>query len=109
MGGFSSLAKPFKKAFKAVKNVIKDIGHGLGDFYQDALEGSRQIGETLGYGTTSKKTKRRIAAAQGPVIPMPDEEEIRRARRRRYAGAQRSGRASTILSQSDEDMPLGGF
>lgn len=45
-------------------------------------------------------------ASQGPVIPMPDEEEIKR-NKRRSAAARGGGRASTILSQGDDDR-LGG-
>lgn len=41
-----------------------------------------------------------------PVVPMPDEEDIRRAKRRSTAAQmQRAGRASTILSDSDRLGP----
>lgn len=36
----------------------------VSDFVGDVFEGSKQIGEVLGYGTTSKKTKRAKRAAQ---------------------------------------------
>lgn len=41
-----------------------------------------------------------------PVVPMPDEEDLRRARRRSSASQmRRSGRSSTILSDSDQLGP----
>lgn len=89
-----------KRAFKrGVRSVKK--------WADDALEGSKQIGENIGFasvGLMSNKTKRRMAAANAepPTVPLPDEEELRRARRRRLAGQPRTGRASTILT-SDED------
>lgn len=44
--------------------------------------------------------------APPPVVPMPDEEDIRRARRRStVAQLGRSGRAATILSDSDRLGP----
>lgn len=44
--------------------------------------------------------------APPPVAPLPDEEDIKRARRRSTtAQLQRSGRASTILSDSDRLGP----
>jgi hypothetical protein len=43
----------------------------------------------------------------GPVVPMPDTEEIQRQKRRQMtqAALQRTGRASTILSDSDRLGP----
>jgi hypothetical protein len=41
-----------------------------------------------------------------PAVPLPDEEDIKRSRRRSSAAQlQRSGRASTILSDSDRLGP----
>lgn len=41
-----------------------------------------------------------------PVVPLPDEEDIKRAKRRSAASQlQRSGRAATILSDSDRLGP----
>jgi hypothetical protein len=41
-----------------------------------------------------------------PVVPMPDEEDIKRAKRRATAAQlQRSGRQSTILTDSDRLGP----
>ena len=46
------------------------------------------------------------APAPPPAVPMPDEEDIRRAKRRSTtAQMQRAGRASTILSDSDRLGP----
>lgn len=94
------LKRGFKRGLRSIKKAGK---HALRSF----KEGSKQIGEALGYGSVgvvSDKTKREIAAANAPepAIPIADEEELRRARRRRLAGQPRSGRASTILT-SDED------
>lgn len=75
-------------------------------------EGSKKIAEKLGYekaGATpaSKDTLEARAALEPVVTPMPDDEELGRARRRKLAGSSgRSGRAATILS-SDDDR-LGG-
>lgn len=44
------------------------------------------------------------SAEAGPVIPMPDEDEIRRNKRRGQA-ARGGGRASTILTESDRLGP----
>lgn len=41
-----------------------------------------------------------------PVVPLPDEEDLKRAKRRSSAAQlQRSGRAATILSDSDRLGP----
>ena len=87
-----------------------DVLRGVGDVFESMREGSKKIGEVLGYekaGVTPKSdaTKRKLAAAIPPVIPMPDEEDLRRQRRRRLSGqAQASGRAATILSQEDDQL-----
>lgn len=93
----SKLVHGVKKGFKSVWNSFED--------------GSKQIGEALGFesaGVTPKsdKTKAAIRANTPPTIPMADEEALRRDRRRRLAGQAERGRASTILSQ--EDDYLGG-
>jgi hypothetical protein len=100
---FSDL-NPVKQIKKAAKWVKKQVRY--------AKEGSLQIGEALGFDQLipdSNRKKRMTAGVEAPVIPLPDEEEIRRARRRRYASAPRSGRASTILTETDGDTPLGGY
>jgi hypothetical protein len=43
-----------------------------------------------------------LVEEEAPVVPMPDEEDIRRAKRRSTASQlQRSGRSSTILSNAN--------
>lgn len=44
-------------------------------------------------------------AAPPPVVPMPDQEEIQRQQRRRVALTQRTGRQSTILTNTDQLGP----
>jgi hypothetical protein len=72
-------------------------------------EGSKKIAEKLGYesaGVTPPSKDTLAARAEPPVAPMPDDEELGRARRRRLAGsAGRTGRASTILSDDDRLGP----
>lgn len=90
--------------------VADDIGKGFSDVYKDVIEGSKQIGEYLGYGTTSDKTKRGVKKrkiqsqesaesaarrARGPNLDDAQREqvEVDRLRRRRgvlgniYGGA----------------------
>lgn len=86
-----------------------DLKRGVSHLWNSFKEGSKQIGEALGYekaGVTPKsdKTKRAIAAAAPQVIPMPDEETLRRSQRKGYAGLSRSGRASTVLTQQDDTL-----
>lgn len=92
-----------------LKRGIKKPFKWIGGQFKDALEGSKQIAERLGYeraGITPKSdsTKAMLAAANAgdPAIPIADDEELRRARRRRYAGAARTGRAATVLSEEDD-------
>lgn len=86
-----------------------DLKRGVKRLFHSMKEGSKQIGEFLGYekaGVTPKsdKTKRQLAAMVEPVIPIADEEELRRARRRRIASQPRGGRASTILTSEDDTL-----
>lgn len=94
---------------RGVKSTVRSIGKKLSQTYESMKEGSKQIGEALGYekaGVTPKsdKTKRKLAAAMPITVPVADEEELRRARRRRIASAPRAGRASTILSNDDDTL-----
>lgn len=76
---------------------------------------SKRIGEKIGYqylgvksAKTKNKEKRKKAAFEeaNKAIPIPDEEELRVARRRRSRVS--SGRSSTILSDDDTgDATLG--
>jgi len=58
------------------------------------------------YDATKAAEKAAKDAANQPAIPMPDEEELRRKRRKANA-ARSGGRASTILTGGDSDQ-LGG-
>jgi hypothetical protein len=94
---------------RGAKKAVKSVGDFFSDTWESFKEGSKRIGETLGYekaGVTPKsdKTKRQIAASIPPVIPMPDEEDLRRQRRRRLAGQAGAGRAATILSEDDDQL-----
>lgn len=78
-------------------------------FVGDAWEGSKQIAEKLGYekaGVTPKSdsTKQQLAAMAEPVLPVADDEELRRSRRRRISSQPRAGRASTILTSDDDTL-----
>lgn len=96
-----------------LKRGARSLLHRPKKWFSNVLEsmkeGSRQIGEKLGYesaGVTPKsdKTKQMLADAVPPVMPIADDEELRRTRRRRAASAPRSGRASTILSNEDDTL-----
>lgn len=63
---------------------------------------SAQVDNSYDAAQASKKALK--DAADQPVIPLPDEEELDRARRRRTA-RRGGGRASTVLS---DDTRLGG-
>lgn len=93
---------PFSRDFKYIKERAGNLAGSM-------KEGSLQIAEKLGYekaGVTPKsdKTKQQLASMVEPIIPMADEEELRRARRRRIAAQPRAGRASTILSGEDDSL-----
>ncbi|MEN9903123.1 MAG: hypothetical protein RL651_1787 [Pseudomonadota bacterium] len=104
------IKKEAKRFGNKVKNHVKDAG-------EDALD----ITTAGGYSLT-KKVFQKIGDYVKPEIPdiiiegdqaetaaqyvMPDEEEIRKARRRRGA-ASRSGRSATIMS-GDSTETLGG-
>lgn len=96
------LKRGVKRGWKSVRNT-----------YDDVIEGSRQIGEKIGfsqYGLKSDKTERKERAAQDAIdeankpMPMADEEEIERSKRRTNS-ARGSGRASTIFTDSDRLGP----
>lgn len=94
------LKRGTQRGFRSVRKAASSV-------FESMKEGSKQIGEFLGYekaGVTPKsdKTKRMLADAVAPVIPMPDDEELRRARRRRPRPS--SGRAATILSGEDDTL-----
>lgn len=91
--------------------LVKDIAHGVGDAYQSMLDGSRRIGEVLTGGASSKltgpstHTLKAIARSRPLIMPMPDEQALQEAQRKKFAGQVTSGRASTVLtSQSDDTL-----
>lgn len=89
----------------SVKRHFKDKGRYFGR-PDRAVKANADRWERWGDKMSGKANADRIIAAQkegqGPVIPMPDEEEIKRNRRRSNA-ARGGGRAATILSQGDGD------
>ncbi len=96
---------------RGLRTLIHTPKKAFSNLFESMKEGSKRIGETLGYekaGVTPKsdKTKRQLAAANTPepVIPIADEEELRKARRRRIASQPRAGRASTILTSDDDTL-----
>lgn len=98
------IRKPFTSIGKAVPNEITG-------FWDDAMEGSKQLGEAIGFpGVKSDHTKgeeEKIAAAQAEadrVMPIPDEEELKRVRRRRMSRQQGYGRSSTVLGGNSETL-----
>lgn len=104
--------KPFTAIGKAIPNEITGL-------YDDAMEGSKQIAEKLGYGSVtnevkSNNTKRKEAAiaadfaaaeaeASRPTL-MADTEEVERRRRRNSQRRRTQGRASTILGGDAETL-----
>lgn len=110
MGGISKTAKRltsgkfWRKEFsRGLKGMINPIGSA-----KNALEqAGNRVGEMM---TPDNTALEQLAAAQAEAnksMPMPDELELQRARRR--AGAtSRSGRASTIMSGGSNGQGLGG-
>lgn len=82
-----------------VKKEAKRFGNKL-------KKGVRKIGDMLTPDMPEIIIEGDQAAEAGPQYVMPDEEEIRRARRRRGASS-RSGRSATIMSGDSTDT-LGG-
>lgn len=104
---------------KSVKNAtnpkrLKDIGKAALNPWdlksqKNVIEGS--IEDMAILTTPDNSAMEELIAAQNaannqPPMPMPDEAELKRARRRQ-GGSARSGRASTIMS-SGETKGLGG-
>lgn len=85
-----------------LKRWGRDIYKGVGDFAQWGIEGSKKLGRVLGYDKAFKGLAKPPPPGP-PVAPMPDTEDLQRARRRRLGSMSRSGRASTILSDTTDD------
>lgn len=100
---------------KGVKNVGRWIGRQADDVWDSMKEGSLQIAKGLGYEkagitpapkSTIANRKRALEASMPKVIPMPDDEELKRTSRRRQQRRNR-GRESTILSMGGDSETLG--
>jgi hypothetical protein len=94
---------------RGARTLVRSPGHWFKNQWKSMKEGSRQIGEVLGYekaGVTPKSdsTKQMLAANAEPVLPIADDEELKRARRRRAGSTQRTSRASTILSSNEDTL-----
>lgn len=116
------------KAFKGIKKAVIPrelrsattrvakavIPNEVTGFWDDAIEGSKQIGEKIGYGgqVQSDKTKREeqavidaaAATVDEPAIRMPDQDEISRIRRRAAQRRRGLSRASTVLGGDAETL-----
>ena len=82
--GIGNPFKPWEGTIKTLENTAEDLGTA---FTPDTTEQDRIAQETLDLMRQE---------AEKPAIPMPDEHELRRARRRR--GQPYSGRMSTVLT-----------
>lgn len=126
----SWLTKQFrsvKKKFipKEVRKPFTEIGQAMPEevtgLWDDAMKGSKQMGNAIafwraaddkpfrqGSGAPSKEDK--AAAEQAafeeanPVRAMPDEESIRKTRRRNASRRQGLGRASTVFGSDAETL-----
>jgi hypothetical protein len=89
----------FSKAHKFAR------GKSIGQRFKRTILGDETYDQLHPLGTQA------VLADEGPappppVVPMPDEEDIKRAKRRSAAAQlQRSGRQSTILTDSDRLGP----
>lgn len=61
----------------------------------------KKVAKVFGAGTKKPKVE---TPEEKPVTPLPDEDELKRQARLSNAQMQKSGRASTILSDEDEDL-----
>ncbi len=91
MGKLYKNAKKYSVAANFEKAVV-------GEETRDALH---PLGESTEQAYDAKKAAEKAVkdAENAPIIPVADEEELRRARRRRPSGG---GRASTVLSSYGE-------
>jgi hypothetical protein len=75
----------------------------MSKLFKSFKKGSKKILNVLTGGASKKLLDKPQAAPEPEPMAMPDEEDIRRARRRSLASqANRGGRASTILSDGDQ-------
>ena len=78
----------------------KDIWRGAGDALNSFRAGSKKIARKLGYGSVVKSLNPKPPGPP-PAIPLPDEENIARIRRRR-AAQRGGGRDSTQLTSDNQ-------
>lgn len=105
------IKKEAKRFGNRLKKGAKDVTENALDIatvgtYSAAKKGVQKIGDYLTPEMPEIIIEGDQAAEAGPQYVMPDEEEIRRARRRRGASS-RSGRSATIMSGDSTDT-LGG-
>jgi hypothetical protein len=71
----------------------------MSKLFKSFKKGSKKILSVLTGGASKKLTDRPKAVPEPEPVAMPDEDEIRRARRKSLASqANRGGRASTVLT-----------
>ena len=95
MGGFHKKVKKYSLSQRLTRSVLGDKTYDQAHFLGTSMEKQ--------YDATKAAERAAKAAANEPVIPLPDEEELARIRRRKNRGG---GRAATVLT-SDEER-LGG-
>lgn len=93
--------KQFKDTVAFAKQSIGDTTKTLGDWVQSGIDHSKRIGRHLGYGKVIPSLNPKSPPPL--VVPMPDEQTLQEAQRRRFAGQVTSGRASTVLTQQQDD------
>lgn len=79
-----------------------DVVKGVGQVTQSMVDSSKSIARHLGYGTVVKSLNPKAPAPL--IVPMPDEEALRQAERRKFSGKVTSGRASTVLTNQDDTL-----
>jgi ABC-type branched-subunit amino acid transport system substrate-binding protein len=101
MGGVHKKVKKVRRFFEP---HLAAADHSFGKDHEKAFDAVHPIGTSMEeqYDATKAAEQAAKDAANQPVIPLPDEEEIRR-NRRRSASARGGGRASTMLSGGDRD------
>jgi hypothetical protein len=94
MGGIHKKVKKYSLSQNLIKGAVGDKTYDQAHFLGTSMEKQ--------YDATKAAERQAAAIANEPAIPLPDEEELARQRRRtRRSG----GRASTVLT---DDEKLGG-
>lgn len=79
-----------------------DVYTGIGQVSDSFRQGSKKIGQALGYGKVFHQLNPTVTPP--PVIPTPDTDQLRLAQKKRLASQAQMGRASTILSSDTEQL-----